>query len=62
VEELPSYFQNPAEILPLTHAVRALRDIMLRGESLGDVVSELGVLAAYAVGLLAVAATTVRRT
>ncbi len=62
VEELPGYFQGPAEVLPLTHAVRALREIMLRGEALGDVMSELGVLAAYAAGLLVVAAATVRRT
>jgi ABC-2 type transport system permease protein len=62
VEELPGYFRNTAEVLPLTHAVRALRDIMLRGETLGDVMSELAVLSAYAVGLLVVAAATVRRT
>ncbi|MDA1257510.1 MAG: ABC transporter permease [Chloroflexi bacterium] len=62
VEELPGYFERPAEVLPLTHAVRALQEIMLRGGSLGDVLSELGVLAAYAIGLLTVAAVTVRRT
>ncbi|MBT4073356.1 MAG: ABC transporter permease [Chloroflexi bacterium] len=62
VEELPGYFQGPAEVLPLTHAVRALREIMLRGESLGDVTSELAVLAAYAIGLLVAASLTVRRT
>ncbi|MDP6822150.1 MAG: ABC transporter permease [Dehalococcoidia bacterium] len=62
VEELPGYFQGPAEVLPLTHAVRALREIMLRGEALGDVMSEIAVLAAYATGLLVVAMATVRRT
>jgi ABC-2 type transport system permease protein len=60
VEELPGYFQNPAEVLALTHAVRALRDIMLCEESLNDVMSELVVLVAYAVGLLVVAAATQR--
>ena len=61
VDQLPGYFQAVADVLPLTYAVEGLRDIMLRGHSLGDVGLELSVLVAYAVVLLALAAVTVRR-
>ena len=61
VEELPGYFQVIARVLPLRYAVDGLQGIMLKGETLGDVVLELGVLAGFAVVLMALAAATVRR-
>ena len=61
VEELPGYFQAIARVLPLRYAVDGLQGIMLKGETLGDVVLELGVLAGFAVALMALAAATVRR-
>ena len=48
-------------MLPLTYSVEGLREIMLRGGGLGDVVRELAVLLAFAVGLLVLASATVRR-
>ena len=60
--QLPGYFQGLSSVLPLTYANRALRDIMLRGASLSDVATEIGVLALFAVGMLVAAAVTVRRT
>ncbi|MDA1280267.1 MAG: ABC transporter permease [Chloroflexi bacterium] len=59
--QLPGYFQGLSGALPLTYANRALRDIMLRGASLADVSTEIGVLLLFAAGMLAAAATTVRR-
>ena len=61
VQELPGYFQAIARVLPLRYAVDGLQGIMLRGETLGDVALELGVLAGFAVVLMALAAATVRR-
>lgn len=62
VNQLPSYFEAIANVLPLTYAVEGLQDIMLRGQSLTDVLPELGVLVGYAVVFLVLAAITVRRT
>ena len=59
--QLPSYFQVISRALPLTYANRALRDIMLRGASLTDVSTEIGVLALFAIGMLTAAAVTVRK-
>jgi len=60
--QLPSYFQVISGALPLTYANRALRNIMLRDESLADVSMELGVLFIFAIGMLIIASTTVKRT
>ena len=61
VEQMPGYLEAIARVLPLTYAVEGLQDVMLRGQGLGDVARELGVLVGYAVALLALAAATVRR-
>jgi ABC-2 type transport system permease protein len=61
VEQMPGYFQAIARLLPLRYAVDGLRDIMLGGQTLGDVSMELGVLVGFAVAFLALAAVTVRR-
>jgi len=60
--QLPGYFQGISGVLPLTYANRALRDIMLRGASLSDVSTEIGVLVLFAIGMLTAAALTVRKT
>ena len=60
--QLPIYFQKVSGALPLTYANRALRDIMLRGASLSDVMVEIGVLVLFAIVMLAAAAATVRKT
>lgn len=60
--QLPSYFQVISGALPLTYANRALRSIMLRDESLADASTEISVLLLFAIGMLLIASTTVRRT
>ena len=62
VEQLPAYLEAIARVLPLTYAVEGLQEIMLRGQTLGDVLPEIAVLAGFAVVLLTLAAATVRRT
>lgn len=61
VVDMPRYLEVIARLLPLTYAVEALQDIMLRGASMGDVATELGVLAGFAAVLLTLAAITVKR-
>ena len=60
--QLPGYFQTVSGALPLTYANRALRDIMLRGASLADVSTEIGILVLFATGMLVAASITVRKT
>lgn len=61
VEDMPLVLESIARALPLTYGVEGLTSIMLRGEGLGDVLLELGVLGAFGAALLTAAAATVRR-
>jgi ABC-2 type transport system permease protein len=61
VEQMPDYLQWLAHALPLTYAVRGLRDIMLSGQSLLDVWVELAVMVGFAVIVSVLAAVTLRR-
>ena len=61
-EQLPGYFQAAGKALPLTYAVDGLKAVMLHGESLGGIGRELAALGGFAIGLLALALMTVRRT
>jgi ABC-2 type transport system permease protein len=61
VEQMPDYLQWIAKFLPLTYGVEGIRALMLQGQSLLDIGKDIGVLAAYAVGLLVLAALTLRR-
>ena len=61
-EQLPGYFQAVGRILPLTYAVEGLKGLMSDGKSLAGIGFELAVLGGFALLLLALAATTVRRT
>ena len=61
VDKMPVVLEVLAHLLPLTYAVDGLQDIMLRGDSLGSLGLELGVLALYVVALLTAAAVAVRR-
>jgi ABC-2 type transport system permease protein len=62
VDQLPGYFQAASKVLPLTYAVGALRDMMLHGQAFSEVLGDVGILAAFAVVFLVLAAVTVRRT
>lgn len=61
VEQMPGYLQGLSAVLPLTYAVKGLRDIMLNGQSLIDVWVELAVLLGFAVIVSVLAAITLRR-
>jgi ABC-2 type transport system permease protein len=61
VEQMPEYLQWLANVLPMTYGVSGMRALMMQGQNLLDIGKELGVLAAYAVGLLILAAITLRR-
>jgi ABC-2 type transport system permease protein len=61
VEQMPEYLQWLANVLPMTYGVSGMRALMMQGQNLLDIGKELGVLAAYAVGLLILAAVTLRR-
>lgn len=61
VEQMPDYLQWLSTILPLTYAVDGLRSIMIRGESLIDVGSELAILVGFAIVISSMAAITLRR-
>jgi ABC-2 type transport system permease protein len=63
VSSEPEWLQWISNALPLTYAVDALRDVMLRGADLGsaDVVRDIVVLAAFCVVVILAAAATLRR-
>lgn len=63
VDSLPAVLQPVARVLPLTYAVEALRDVMIRGHDLSAAGVQLAiiVLAAIAALFVALAAATIRR-
>ncbi len=61
ISQMPNYLQWLADILPLTYGVKGIRAIMLEGKNLLDIGKDVGVLAAYAVGLMILASLTLRR-
>jgi ABC-2 type transport system permease protein len=61
VSQMPDYLQWLANVLPLTYGVSGIRALMTQGQNLLDIGKEVGVLAAYAIGLLILAAFTLRR-
>jgi ABC-2 type transport system permease protein len=61
VEQMPEYLQWLANALPMTYGVSGIRALMMQGQGLPDIGQEIAVLAAYAVGLLILAAVTLRR-
>jgi ABC-2 type transport system permease protein len=61
IEQMPNYLQWIAKFLPLNYGVEGIRAMMLQGQSILDIGKDIGVLAAYAVGLLVLAAMTLKR-
>jgi ABC-2 type transport system permease protein len=61
VDQMPNYLQWVAKFLPLTYGVDGVRAMMLQGQNLLDIGKEVWVLLAFAVGLLVLAAVTMRR-
>lgn len=50
---IPSWIQDISGLIPLTYGLRALRQILLEGASLGAVLPDLSILAGFVVVLLA---------
>jgi len=63
VDRLPDVLQAIAHVLPVTYAVDALREVMLKGSDLsnGTVQADLGILAAIAVVFVVLAGLTIKR-
>jgi ABC-2 type transport system permease protein len=61
LDEMPSYLQPFAYIMPLTYANRALRNIMLKGQGLDAIWPDLTILVIMAIVIVALGALTVRR-
>jgi ABC-2 type transport system permease protein len=52
IEILPGWIQGLSQLLPVTHGVRALREILLQGQPLATLSTEVAILCAFAaVGL-----------
>ncbi len=61
VEEMPAWLQPVAWLMPLTHANRALRDVMIKGFDLAQIAPFVLALVAFAAAFVVLAAQTVRR-
>jgi ABC-2 type transport system permease protein len=61
MEQMPNYLQWIAKFLPLTYGIEGIRALMLEGKDLVNIGKDIGVLAAYAVGLSVLASLTLRR-
>ena len=61
VEQMPKYLQYLADIMPLTYAVKGLRDIMLYGKGITDVWLDFGVLIGFTILTTILASLTLRR-
>jgi ABC-2 type transport system permease protein len=59
---MPGWAQALGEVLPLTHFLRVVRGILLKGNGLGEVAPELWPIAAFAAVALAVGVTRYRQT
>ena len=59
---MPVWAQNIAEILPLTHFLRIVRGILLKGNGLHETLNELWPIALFAVVVLAIAVKRYRQT
>jgi ABC-2 type transport system permease protein len=61
VSQMPDYLQWIAKFLPLTYGVEGVRALMQEGKDLLNIGTDIGILAAFAVGLLILASLTLRR-
>jgi ABC-2 type transport system permease protein len=59
---MPDWAQFIGELLPLTHFLRIVRAIMLKGSTLGDIIHEIFALSLFVVGFAGLALARFRRT
>ncbi len=60
-ELLPPALEAISDVLPLSYAVDAMKDVTVRSDPLGDVAVSLGVIALWIVLSLALGSLTLRR-
>ena len=61
VNQLPVVLEWISKFLPLTYGVEGIRALMSQGQSLLDIGNDIGILAAYAAGLLILASLTLKQ-
>jgi ABC-2 type transport system permease protein len=61
LRQAPGWVQFLSKIFPLTYGGRALREVMLRGKTLGDVWVELVVVLGFALLFMVLNALSIRR-
>lgn len=61
IKDMPGWLQPIAWLMPLTYANQALRDVMIRGYGVTEILPQLGVLALFVVALIGLSAQMVRR-
>jgi ABC-2 type transport system permease protein len=61
VQDMPGWLQALAHVMPLTYAISALTDVMIRGLSWASIWLPLLVLVGFAAVMAVLAAATVRR-
>jgi ABC-2 type transport system permease protein len=54
IELMPQYLQSFAQVLPMTHAMSAFNDIIMRGQGLLEIAPSLAVLAGFAIALFVI--------
>jgi ABC-2 type transport system permease protein len=59
---MPEWAQTLGEVLPLTHFLRIVRGILLKGNGLPEIVGEIGALLAFLLVAGAIALTRYRQT
>jgi ABC-2 type transport system permease protein len=61
IQEMPTWLQVVARLMPLTYAIDALTNIMVRGQGLSSTWLDLAVLFGFAIAIAVLAAVSVRR-
>ena len=59
---MPGWAQSIGEVLPLTHFLRIVRGVLLKGNGLADVLPEMWPIAAFMLGVIAIGLRFFRRT
>jgi ABC-2 type transport system permease protein len=61
VQQMPWYMQDLSKALPLTYAADALRKVMVLGAGIPQITTELAVLIAFGVIMIAIAVPVFKR-
>jgi ABC-2 type transport system permease protein len=61
IQQMPWYMQDLSGFLPLTYASSAMRKVMVLGADISDISTEIVILAAFGIVLLAIAVPLFKR-